>query len=70
MQGITVVSILTAFSMTISTMVLTIASVIVGGGGPASFRLSPPKALEHGQTGWQMPSKELLERLLKRCLLV
>ena len=43
-QGFAIVSILTAFSMTISTIVLAITGVLEGGGGDlAVSALSPPK---------------------------
>ena len=61
-QGITIISILTALSMTISTIVLAITGVIGGGGGGGSSA-SPPKKDEGAL-------KDLQERLLRHCLLL
>ena len=61
-QGITIISTLTALSMTISTIVLAITGVI-GGGGGAGSSASPPKKDEG-------TLKDLQERLLRHCLLL
>ena len=42
-QGITIVSIITALSMTILTIVFTFKGVFGGGGGPAASGSSPTK---------------------------
>ena len=69
-QGITIFSILTAFSMTISTIVLAITGVLGGGGGTGG---SPPKdegTLKKWLGRLANGLKRLAEKPLRHCLLL
>ena len=67
-QGITIISVLTALSMTISTILLAVTDAFGGGGGGGAA--SPPKD-EGTLKKWlnRLASKDVLERLLKHCLI-
>ena len=70
-QDITIFSILTAVSMTISAIVLSITGVFGGGGrGPGGSPSKDRGTLKNGYIGWRMHSKGLRERQLKHCLLL
>ena len=75
-QGITIVSIPNALSMTISTIVFAITGVTGGGrrgGGPPTSGSSPPKdeiALKQWLSKLPDAPRDLLESLLKHCLLL
>ena len=64
-QGTTIISILTALSMTISTIVLAITGVFVGGGG-AGGTASPPKD-EGSLKKWLNRLVNALKRYRKGC---
>lgn len=69
-QGITTVSIITDLSMTISTVAFTITGCFGRGIGPAASGSSQPKDNSALKKWLNIPSKELLVRLLKHCLLL
>ena len=69
-QGITFASKLTAFSMTIATIVLAVTDVFEGGSGGARGTLSKDKGtLKNGYIGWRKHLKGWREKLPRHCLL-
>ena len=69
-QGITIFSILTALSMTISTIVLAITGVFGGGGGAGGSTPKDKGVLKKWLGRLANVLKDLQERLLRHCLLL